>query len=189
MRFGLRLSAVSFQQCFDFLIEVLRTTAINRQTEVRSLKNSVSITRQRTTILNNNQYFPHPTMRCLNSGYVESGYQVANGSEPPCGGNNYDEVSEFNPIKHHNHFCPWVNGNTAAAGCSSSSGSGSTAGALALSGWQLTLDALDAFQLLGHVPVQTVESESAASNYKDDHHTPGRKLSARHSFNKSYGKN
>ncbi|KAL6538289.1 hypothetical protein OROGR_012277 [Orobanche gracilis] len=124
-----------------------------------------------------------------NSGYVESGYQLANGSGPPSGGNNYDEVNEFNPIKHHNHFCPWVNGNVAAAGCSSSSGSGSTAGALAFSGWQLTLDALDAFQSLGHVPVQTVESESAASMYKDDHHIPDRKLLARHSFNKSYGKN
>lgn len=84
----------------------------------------------------------------------------------PNGGSNYDEPVEFDPIKHHNHFCPWVNGNVAAAGCSSSSSSGSSAGALALCGWQLTLDALDAFQSLGQVPVQTVESESAASMYK-----------------------
>ncbi|KAI3465998.1 hypothetical protein Pfo_022661 [Paulownia fortunei] len=96
-------------------------------------------------------------------GFVESGYQVANGSGPPSGGNNYDEAVDFDPIKHHNDFCPWVNGNVAAAGCSSSSGSGSSAGALALCGWQLTVDALDAFQSLGQVPVQTVESESAAS--------------------------
>lgn len=73
---------------------------------------------------------------------------------------------EFDPIKHHNRFCPWVNGNVAAAGCSSSSGSGSSASALALCGWQQTLDALDAFQSQGQVPVQTVESESAASMYK-----------------------
>ncbi|KAL3636947.1 hypothetical protein CASFOL_019246 [Castilleja foliolosa] len=122
-------------------------------------------------------------------GYVESGYQVANGSEPPSGGNNYDEAVEFDPIKHHNLFCPWVNGNVAAAGCSSSSGSGSSADAVALCGWQLTLDALDTFQSQGQVPVQTVESESAASMYKDDHHAPGRKLLARHSFNKNHGKN
>lgn len=85
---------------------------------------------------------------------------------PPNGGSNYDEVAEFDPIKNHNHFCPWVNGNVAAAGCSSSTGSGSSPGALALCGWQLTLDALDAFQSQGQVPVQTVESESAASMYK-----------------------
>lgn len=90
---------------------------------------------------------------------------------PPNGGSNYDEPVEFDPIKHHNHFCPWVNGNVAAAGCSSSSGSGSSAGALALCGWQLTLDALDSFQSLGQVPVQTVESESAASMYKVCLHT------------------
>ncbi|XP_047969564.1 uncharacterized protein LOC125213202 isoform X2 [Salvia hispanica] len=123
-------------------------------------------------------------------GFVESGYQVANGSGPPNGGSNYDEAVEFDPIKYHNYYCPWVNGNVAAAGSSSSGGgSGSSHSALALCGWQLTLDALDAFQLQGQVPpVQPVESESAASMYKDDHHTPGQKLLAKHSFSKSSGR-
>ncbi|GFZ07586.1 IAP-like protein 1 [Actinidia rufa] len=104
-----------------------------------------------------------PTDDCA---YPESSYLVANGIGPPNGESNYEEAVEFDPIKHHNYFCPWVNGNVAAAGCSSSSGSSSSAGAIALCGWQLTLDALDAFQSLGHVPAQTVESESAASLYK-----------------------
>ncbi|CAI9784305.1 unnamed protein product [Fraxinus pennsylvanica] len=99
---------------------------------------------------------------------------------PPNGGCNYEEVVEFDPIKHHNHFCPWMNGNVAAAGCSSSSGSGSSAGAQALCSWQLTLDALDAF--LAQVPIQTMESESAASMDKDDRLTPGRKLLVSNSF-------
>ncbi|KAK3025499.1 hypothetical protein RJ639_042034 [Escallonia herrerae] len=95
-------------------------------------------------------------------GYTGSGYMVANGIGPN-GESNYEEAGEFDPIKHHNYYCPWVNGNVAAAGCSSSSGSSSSAGAVALCGWQLTLDALDAFQSHGQVPLQTVESESAAS--------------------------
>lgn len=85
---------------------------------------------------------------------------------PPIGESNYEEAVEFDPIKHHNFFCPWVNGNVAAAGCSNSGSSSSNSGAIALCGWQLTLDALDSFQSLGHIPVQTVESESAASLYK-----------------------
>ena len=85
-------------------------------------------------------------------------------AEPPNGENNVEDGVEFDPIKYHNSFCPWVNGNVAAAG--SSSGASSSAGIVALCGWQLTLDALDAFQALGHVPVQAVESESAASLYK-----------------------
>ena len=72
---------------------------------------------------------------------------------------------EFDPIVHHNQFCPWVNGNVAAAGCSSycSSTSGD---AIAICGWQLTLDALDALRSLGNIAIQTVQSESAASLYK-----------------------
>ncbi|XP_059283176.1 uncharacterized protein LOC132036804 isoform X2 [Lycium ferocissimum] len=122
-------------------------------------------------------------------GFVESGYMLANATGPPIGESNYEEAVEFDPIKHHNFFCPWVNGNVAAAGCSSSGSSSSNTGAIALCGWQLTLDALDSFQSLGHVPVQTVESESAASLYKDDHRAPGRKLLARHSFSKHHGHN
>lgn len=57
-----------------------------------------------------------------------------------------------------------MNGNVAAAG--SSSGSGTSADAIALCGWQLTLDALDALRSLGPVAIQTVQSESAASLYK-----------------------
>ncbi|GMP66316.1 hypothetical protein CsSME_00026721 [Camellia sinensis var. sinensis] len=125
-----------------------------------------------------------PTDDCA---YPQSGYLVANGIGPPNGESNYEEAVEFDPIRHHNYFCPWVNGNVAAAGCSSSSGSSSNAGAVAFCGWQLTLDALDAFQSLGHIPNQTVESESAASLYKDDHLTPSRELLARHSFSKNRG--
>lgn len=92
-------------------------------------------------------------------------------SGPPHGESYYEETVEFDPIKHHNHFCPWVNGNVAAAACTScTSGSGSSAGTIALCGWQLTLDALDAFHSLGQVPIQTMESESAASMYKVGEH-------------------
>ncbi|KAJ0018482.1 hypothetical protein Pint_10961 [Pistacia integerrima] len=107
-----------------------------------------------------------------------------NVSGPPKGESNYEEATEFDPIVHHNQFCPWVNGNVAAAGCY---GSSNNADAVALCGWQLTLDALDALRSLGHIPIQTVQSESAASLYKDDHQTPGRKLLRRHSMSKSHG--
>ncbi|XWS18673.1 hypothetical protein CRYUN_Cryun32bG0064900 [Craigia yunnanensis] len=118
----------------------------------------------------------------------ESNYAVANGIGPPKGESSYEEAIEFDPIIHHNKFCPWVNGNVAAAGCSSSgSGSSTSADVVALCGWQLTLDALDALRTLGHIPVQTVQSESAASLYKDDHQTPGKKLLRLHSMSKRHG--
>ena len=82
-------------------------------------------------------------------------------SEPQKGESSYE--IEFDPIVHHNQFCPWVNGNVAAAGSTSS---GSNADAVALSGWQLTLDALNALQSLERTGVQTLQSESAASLYK-----------------------
>ncbi|KAF6167452.1 hypothetical protein GIB67_031653 [Kingdonia uniflora] len=84
----------------------------------------------------------------------------------PIGESNCEEAAEFDPIKHHNLFCPWMNGNVAAAGCGSSGGSSSGAGAIVLCGWNMTLDALDAFQSLEHIAVQTLQSESAASLYK-----------------------
>ncbi|KAK1418129.1 hypothetical protein QVD17_27268 [Tagetes erecta] len=116
-----------------------------------------------------------------------SNYPVADGIGPPNGESNFEEAVEFDPIKHHNFFCPWVNGNVAAAGVTKSNGSSSSAGALALCGWQLTLDALDGFQTLD--PNQTVESESAASLYKDDRQISGRKVMARHSLSRSHGQN
>lgn len=85
---------------------------------------------------------------------------------PANGENEYEgEVREFDPIKLHNYYCPWVNGNVAAAGCGSNTVSSSSS-FTALSGWQLTLDALDTLQSVGHVPIQTMQSESAASLYK-----------------------
>ncbi|XP_038720585.1 uncharacterized protein LOC120013043 [Tripterygium wilfordii] len=107
-----------------------------------------------------------------NCGYLPSEYAI----EPPKGESNYEEPIEFDPIVHHNQFCPWVNGNVAAAGCSNSVPSTST-DAVALCGWQLTLDALDALRSLGHIPLMTVPSESAASLCKGDHGPPVQKHS------------
>ncbi|KAG9439382.1 hypothetical protein H6P81_019547 [Aristolochia fimbriata] len=107
---------------------------------------------------------------------VESNYVAVNGPGLANGESNYEvEPMEFDPIKNHNPLCPWVNGNVAAAGCSNSSSSSSSS-TIALSGWELTLDALDVFHSMGNMPLQTVESESAASMYKDEHLTPGKKL-------------
>lgn len=58
-----------------------------------------------------------------------------------------------------------MNGDVAAAGCDNPSSSSGVV-SVALCGWQLTLDALDSFQSLGHLPLQTLESESAASMCK-----------------------
>ncbi|KAL1820829.1 hypothetical protein ACET3Z_015698 [Daucus carota] len=97
-------------------------------------------------------------------GYPRPEYIAANNTGPPNFESNYEEAVEFDPIKHHSYFCPWVNENVAGAGC----GSGSTGvSAIPLCGWKLTLDALDEFQSLGHVPNQIRESESAASLFKN----------------------
>jgi len=53
----------------------------------------------------------------------------------------------------------------AAAGCASSV-TRTSSDAIALSGWQLTLDALDTLQSLEHNAIPAVPSESAASLYK-----------------------
>ena len=75
------------------------------------------------------------------------------------GENDYEPgLPDFDPIKHHNSYCPWVNGTVAAACCYDTS-----SGSSELSGWQLTVDALDTFQSLGQSQIQTMQSESAAS--------------------------
>lgn len=86
-------------------------------------------------------------------------------SGPPKGEINCEEGIEFDPIIHHNEFCPWINGNVAAAE-SNSQYAGDNADAAAMCGWQLTLDALDALQSMDHIQIQMMQSESAASLYK-----------------------
>ncbi|KAK7243962.1 hypothetical protein RIF29_38777 [Crotalaria pallida] len=117
----------------------------------------------------------------------ESGFLVADVVGAPYRDNSNGGV-EFNPIKLHNDYCPWVNGDVAAAGCDSSSSS-SGVGTVALCGWQLTLDALDIFQSLGHLPVQTLESESAASMCKGEQFTSTQKLLAHNSYVRNRGRN
>ncbi|KAK2384043.1 hypothetical protein P8452_39017 [Trifolium repens] len=113
---------------------------------------------------------------------VGSDFVTANRIGPPKGESNYEEAVEFDPIVYHNQYCPWVNGNVAAAGCASST---TTTGndAIALCGWQLTLDAL---QSLGNA-IPTVQSESAASLYKNDPQAPRKKLLHNHSMSRSHG--
>ena len=77
------------------------------------------------------------------------------------GENDYEtDLPDFDPIKHHNNYCPWVNGNVAAACCIS------TGSSTALSGWQLTVDAIETLQSVGQAQNQTRQSDSAASLYK-----------------------
>ncbi|KAG0466139.1 hypothetical protein HPP92_017719 [Vanilla planifolia] len=94
------------------------------------------------------------------------------------------EAAEFDPIKHHCSYCPWVNGNVAAAGANADIAF-SSSGAVALTGWQLTLDALDAYLSLGHIPNQILQSDSAASLYKDDHFNHKNKILTQQSAIKS----
>ncbi|KAG7646616.1 Zinc finger C3HC-like [Arabidopsis thaliana x Arabidopsis arenosa] len=123
----------------------------------------------------------------LNAGFALPGSSYTANDQGPQNGDSNDDIVEFDPIKYHNCYCPWVNENVAAAGCSSNS-SGSSGCAEAVCGWQLTLDALDSFQSLENPQNQTMESESAASLCKDDHRTPSQKLLKRHSFISSHGK-
>jgi len=79
------------------------------------------------------------------------------------GENDYEAgLLEFDPVKHHNSYCPWVNGIVAAACCNNI---GSSSSSSALSGWQLTIDALDTFHSLGQAQNQIMQSDSAASLY------------------------
>uniref|UniRef100_A0A0E0E7G8 Uncharacterized protein n=1 Tax=Oryza meridionalis TaxID=40149 RepID=A0A0E0E7G8_9ORYZ len=97
------------------------------------------------------------------------------------GGNDYEAgLPEFDPISHHNNYCPWVNGHVAAACCINTGSSTSTG----LSGWQLTVDALETIQSLAQAQNQIMPSDSAASLYKDDHVAPSRKLLKRASHSK-----
>ncbi|XP_047168296.1 uncharacterized protein LOC124837058 isoform X1 [Vigna umbellata] len=121
-----------------------------------------------------------------NSSLPESDFAIANGIGPPKGESNY-EAAEFDPIAYHNQCCPWVNGNVAAAGCASSV-MRTSSDTIALSGWQLTLDALDALQSLEHNAIPTAPSESAASLYKqNDQQGPGKQLFRNHSLSRSHG--
>ncbi|KAK7401679.1 hypothetical protein VNO78_13351 [Psophocarpus tetragonolobus] len=119
--------------------------------------------------------------------YHESGHLITDVLGTPFRDNSNGGV-EFDPIKLHNDYCPWVNGDVAAAGCNNPCSS-SGVGNVALCGWQLTLDALDSFQSRGHLPVQPRESESAASMCKGDRFTSSQKLLARNSYIRNHGRN
>ncbi|KAK3145873.1 hypothetical protein QOZ80_3BG0258600 [Eleusine coracana subsp. coracana] len=113
-------------------------------------------------------------------------YDPGNGLGATNGENDYESgLLEFDPVKHHNSYCPWVNGTVVAACCNNTGSSSSTS---ALSGWQLTIDALDTFQSLGQAQNQIMGSDSAASLYMDDQLTHNRKLGRRPSMSRSYGK-
>lgn len=72
-----------------------------------------------------------------------------------------EQVEEFDPIHQHHFYCPWINGCVAAA-----AGSGDAPVKAALCGWQLTVDALDAYPVPNSVFAAPMESESAASMHK-----------------------
>ncbi|KAG0477162.1 hypothetical protein HPP92_014003 [Vanilla planifolia] len=118
----------------------------------------------------------------INDCLLESDNALGNALE-----NGYNLDGGFDPIKHHNSYCPWVNENVATAGCYSDTESIS-GGPAAFCGWQLTLDALVSFQDLGHIPNQMMQSDSAASLYKDDHLTSRQKILTSQSASKSWGK-
>ncbi|TVU41371.1 hypothetical protein EJB05_14879 [Eragrostis curvula] len=109
-------------------------------------------------------------------------YDPGNGLGATNGENDSEtDLPEFDPIKHHNSYCPWINGIVAAACCIN--GSSSTSSTV-LSGWQLTVDAIETLQSLGQGQNQIMKSDSAASLYKDDHAAPSRKLLKRANHSK-----
>lgn len=117
---------------------------------------------------------------------VKSNYVAANQTGNVNGDNLCEEnAGEFDPIAHHHHFCPWVNGNVAAAGYSISSSSTASPPSVATSGWELTLDALHSYQTLGQINNQVAESESAASLYKERRRSDGNKLFTHSSASKN----
>ncbi|KAG6691977.1 hypothetical protein I3842_10G088200 [Carya illinoinensis] len=127
--------------------------------KTESVESGEKISQSDKLVLENNA---HPSLSCNANKTTKK--EVTNAG-PPKGKSNYEEAMEFDPIVHHNKFCPWVNGNVATAGCNSC-GSSTGSDAIALCGWQLTLDALDALQSFGNIAIQMVQSESAASLYK-----------------------
>ncbi|ONM10008.1 uncharacterized isoform X1 [Zea mays] len=113
-------------------------------------------------------------------------YDPGNGLGATNGENDYESgLLEFDPVKHHNTYCPWVNGNVAAACCNNI---GSSSSSSAPSGWQLTIDAVDTYQSLGQAQNQIMQSDSAASLYMDDQITHNRKVGRRPSVSRSFGK-
>lgn len=64
------------------------------------------------------------------------------------------QTGEFDPIRQHRHFCPWINSHVATATSSTRTGT--------LCGWQMVLDALQK----QHGMPGSVESELTASKHK-----------------------
>ncbi|KAH9321213.1 hypothetical protein KI387_015852, partial [Taxus chinensis] len=66
---------------------------------------------------------------------------------------------EFDPIRQHRHFCPWVTAHVIAGVPGSNKNTG-------LCGWQLTIDALDQCNAQELASASLKESESTSSQYK-----------------------
>lgn len=90
-----------------------------------------------------------------------SGSIAANGrGKRPGNRRSRKPAGEFDPILQHYHYCPWIDGHVAAAGTRESNLR------IPVCGWQLTIDALDKFNVQNHTFAAPVESESAASMHK-----------------------